>query len=32
MRETGFLIFSLLLFAGLADAQIPSGNIFFGYS
>jgi hypothetical protein len=32
MRKIRFLISSLLLFAGLAGAQIPSGNVFFGYS
>jgi opacity protein-like surface antigen len=33
MRKTGFIILALLLFAGLASAQIPtSGNVFFGYS
>ena len=33
MRKIGLLVFALLLFAGLASAQIPtSGNVFFGYS
>lgn len=33
MRKTGFVVIALLLFAGLASAQIPtSGNVFFGYS
>jgi opacity protein-like surface antigen len=33
MRKIGFLFFSLAVFAGLANAQIPtSGNVFFGYS
>lgn len=33
MRKIGLLVFVLLLFAGLASAQIPtSGNVFFGYS
>jgi len=33
MRKTGFIVFALFLFAGLASAQIPtSGNVFFGYS
>jgi opacity protein-like surface antigen len=33
MRQIGFSVFVLLLFAGLASAQVPtSGNVFFGYS
>jgi hypothetical protein len=33
MRRIGLSVFVLLLFAGLASAQIPtSGNVFFGYS
>ena len=33
MRKIGFIIFVLLLSAGLASAQVPtSGNVFFGYS
>ena len=32
MRRIGWSIFVLLLFAGLASAQVPSGNVFFGYS
>jgi opacity protein-like surface antigen len=33
MFKIGFLFFVLLLFAGLASAQVPtSGNVFFGYS
>ncbi len=33
MRKVGFIFLALLLFAGLANAQIPtSGNVFFGYS
>jgi hypothetical protein len=33
MRKVGFIVFALLLFAGLASAQVPtSGNVFFGYS
>jgi hypothetical protein len=33
MRKIGFIGFALLLFAGLARAQVPtSGNVFFGYS
>jgi hypothetical protein len=33
MRKIGFIAFALLLFAGLASAQIPtSGNVYFGYS
>jgi len=33
MRKAGFIFFVLLLFAGLASAQVPaSGNVFFGYS
>jgi hypothetical protein len=33
MRKIGFIVFALLVFAGLASAQVPtSGNVFFGYS
>jgi hypothetical protein len=32
MRRIGLLAFVLLLFAGLASAQVPGGNVFFGYS
>jgi hypothetical protein len=32
MRRIGLSVFVLLLFAGLASAQVPSGNVFFGYS
>ena len=33
MRRIGFIFLAVLLFAGLASAQIPtSGNVFFGYS
>src|ERR1700721_1348751 len=33
MRKIGFILFTLLVFAGLASAQIPTkGNVFFGYS
>jgi opacity protein-like surface antigen len=33
MRKVGLIIVGLLLFAGLAGAQVPtSGNVFFGYS
>jgi hypothetical protein len=33
MRQIGLIAFVLLLFAGLANAQVPtSGNVFFGYS
>ncbi|MGO8793437.1 MAG: hypothetical protein ACLQLC_01330 [Candidatus Sulfotelmatobacter sp.] len=32
MRRIGLLSFVLLLFAGLASAQVPGGNVFFGYS
>lgn len=33
IRNIGFIPFTLLLWAGLASAQIPtSGNVFFGYS
>jgi Outer membrane protein beta-barrel domain len=32
MPKIGFTVFVLLLFAGLASAQIPRGNVFFGYS
>jgi hypothetical protein len=33
MRKIGFFFLSLLVFAGLASAQVPtSGNVFFGYS
>jgi hypothetical protein len=29
MRKSGFIIFILLLFAGLASAQVPTSGIFF---
>jgi opacity protein-like surface antigen len=33
MQKIGLVVFTLVLFAGLASAQIPtSGNVFFGYS
>ncbi|MGC1370869.1 MAG: hypothetical protein WA824_01910 [Candidatus Sulfotelmatobacter sp.] len=32
MRKTGFVVLSILLFGALASAQVPSGNVFFGYS
>jgi opacity protein-like surface antigen len=33
MRKISFVVSALLLFAGLASAQIPTkGNVFFGYS
>jgi hypothetical protein len=32
MRKAGFISAALLLFAGLAGAQVPGGNVFFGYS
>jgi hypothetical protein len=33
MRKTGLIAFVLLLFGGLASAQVPtSGNVFFGYA
>lgn len=32
MRRIGLLAFASLLFTGLASAQVPSGNVFFGYS
>ncbi|HTU40234.1 MAG TPA: hypothetical protein VMF10_00900 [Candidatus Aquilonibacter sp.] len=32
MRKTGFVVLSILLFATLGSAQVPSGNVFFGYS
>lgn len=32
MRRIMSSAFSLLLFAALASAQVPSGNVFFGYS
>jgi hypothetical protein len=32
MHKIGPTVFVALLFAGLASAQIPSGNVFFGYS
>ena len=32
MKKTGFVVLFLILFATLAGAQIPSGNVFFGYS
>src|SRR5580698_6414503 len=33
MRKAGLIALGLLLFAGLASAQVPThGNVFFGYS
>jgi hypothetical protein len=32
MKKTGFFVLALLLFATVANAQVPSGNVFFGYS
>ncbi|MGB2602582.1 MAG: hypothetical protein WBC78_03240 [Candidatus Sulfotelmatobacter sp.] len=32
MRKTATPVFTLLLFAGLARAQVPAGNAFLGYS
>jgi hypothetical protein len=32
MRKIALLLFVLLGFAGLASSQVPSGNVFFGYS
>lgn len=32
MKKTGFVTLSLLLLATVASAQIPRGNVFFGYS
>jgi len=32
MRKIGFIVLALLLFSCLASAQVPSGNVFFGYS
>lgn len=33
MRKPGFALLALLVFSGLANAQVPtSGNVFFGYS
>jgi hypothetical protein len=32
MRQIGFVGFVMILFAGLASAQVPNGNVFFGYS
>ncbi len=32
MKTTGFAALSLFFLATLADAQIPRGNVFFGYS
>jgi Lipid A 3-O-deacylase (PagL) len=32
MKKTGFVLLSLLLLATVASAQIPSVNVFFGYS
>jgi len=32
MRKAMVVAFTLILFAGLASAQVPSGNIFVGYS
>jgi opacity protein-like surface antigen len=31
-RKIGLIFVALLLFAGVGSAQIPSGNVFFGYS
>jgi hypothetical protein len=32
MRKAGFIFLAVVLFAGLASAQAPNGNVFFGYS
>jgi len=32
MRKAAWIVAGLLLLAGFASAQVPSGNIFFGYS
>jgi hypothetical protein len=33
MRKIGFILLTVIVFAGFANAQIPtSGNVFFGYS
>lgn len=32
MRRFAFVCFALFVFAAVASAQVPSGNIFFGYS
>jgi len=32
MQRVGFIVLVMFLFAGLANAQIPRGNVFFGYS
>jgi hypothetical protein len=32
MKKTGLIVLSLMLFATVASAQVPSGNVFFGYS
>lgn len=32
MKKTAFVVVSFLLFAAVASAQIPGGNVFFGYS
>ncbi len=32
MRRVLFVGLALILFAGLASAQVPAGNVFFGYS
>jgi hypothetical protein len=32
MRQIRFAVFVVLLFASLASAQVPGGNVFFGYS
>ncbi len=33
MRKIGLIVLALLLFAGLASAQVPTSvNVFFGYS
>jgi opacity protein-like surface antigen len=32
MRNSVFIAFMLMLFAGVAAAQVPSGNVYFGYT
>lgn len=32
MKKTGFIVVTLLICATVASAQIPGGNVFFGYS
>jgi hypothetical protein len=32
VKTSGFIALAIVLFTGLANAQIPRGNVFFGYS